>query len=278
MLTLYPIITIASILLYAFSVVTASADNFRTADAIYLHAPYFALLLSLFAVTLFGGGSKRSVSLLWLALGIGCYAVGETVWFYLVYALHVPPSPSFADVLFLLVYPCFFFGMYWEYQLSQIRLSAAILRRPSFYVLLLAVALVGYFGIYQAYAADQSSVENLVAVAYGVGDLFLLARLGILLIILGEYGQGRIRIPWTWIGVGFVATLAGDLGLAFVGDSVYSSSINVKLLIDCSWMLGYFLMGYGMLQFGQIAQEAQAAARALVHPAGKRLPARRSGK
>jgi diguanylate cyclase len=195
------------------------------------------LAVACFAVGLSWVGARRSGSRVWMLLAAGqtLYCAGDLVWVVLDLYLGVYPTASVADLLYLSQYAC---------------TAAALLalvrgrRGPHDRAALLDTAIISTgFGVLFAVflvmpalsGSAGGSVDQLVAVAYPVGDFLVLATFVRLLT------SGAVRNTAFW-------SLVAALSLMLVVDVNYLLSISAGLRypswLDTGWLLNYLLLGF----------------------------------
>ena len=172
-----------------------------------------------------------------VAGGLGLWAVGEAIWCALFIATGDVPDLSVADGAYLAGYLALAAGLN-----GMVRA-----RRPGrdteglVDALVLGVALLAMGWVYLvAPLAEEGApgVVDLVALAYPLGDIVLLAVGGRLLL-----SDGRRRAAfWLLVG-GLLLTLAADT--AYV--AVITAEIEYPLWLDAAWIGGYAAMGAAAL-------------------------------
>ena len=228
------------------------ANTIILRDTIYLIPPLIATVAGVFSLGLYGFHGSKSITLILLTFGMLCWLLGETMWYVYEFVLHTNPFPSTADIFYLLAYPIFFFALVYEIKstgvsLKHIRKSLLFLFILTFLVF---AVLVGYFGIYLAFDPKEALFTNLIAMGYGVGDLFLIMANVFVLVLAWEYRGGKLSGVWLSLFVGFIFTLIADILFAIFTIQYKNEVWFYKILLDSLWMLGYMLFGYGLFSFG----------------------------
>src|SRR6185369_5807284 len=108
-------------------------------------------------------------------------------------------------------------------------------------VSLLLAALVGYFGIYQAYKPAETLLSNSIAIGYGVGDLLLILVTVLLLVLVWEFRGGKLSRVWLIMFCGFIFTLVADILFAMYRLQYDMQIWFYKSLLDSFWIAGYLL-------------------------------------
>lgn len=201
----------------------------------------FVLVAASSALAIVVGIRRRRPDPTWpwwaVAGGLGLWAVGEAIWCALFIATGDVPDLSVADGAYLTGYLALAAGLN-----GMVRA-----RRPGrdteglVDALVLGVALLALGWVYLvAPLAEEGApgLADLVALAYPLGDIVLLAVGGRLLL-----SDGRRRAAfWLLVG-GLLLTLAADT--AYV--AVITAEIEYPLWLDAAWIGGYAGMGAAAL-------------------------------
>ena len=179
------------------------------------------------------------------ALANLCSMVAEGLW-----AVHGlspgtrAPSPSFADLAWLLHYPLAFAGLMRLVATSgKRRVAETVAWLDAVLVILAGVALSWLFVIAPMIDPTLDSLHNLTIVAYPIGDLLLL---GALVSLALRAKREEIPRGTAWI----VASFA----VMFVADTAYmrmmvSQTYTTGAWIDPLWILSYALFCMGALLY-----------------------------
>lgn len=176
----------------------------------------------------------------WLLLGICSFLnfMGDVIWSYIEIVLQVSPSPSAADVFYLLFYPVALWGL--------LVLPGAPVSRGERFTFFLDMAvvmtaawmLVWYFIISPIAASQESSglLDQFLAAIYPIADLVMLA--GIFWLLLRRLSPA--------IRSALVLYMAGQLAFV-VTDLLYARSDLIGAYVsggwlDIGWMVAYFLL------------------------------------
>jgi hypothetical protein len=161
---------------------------------------------------------------------------------------------SIADILYFAAYPLIGLGLVVEYRLAEVKIGdirKSALISSSLVGLSLGVAVV-YFGVYLAYDPALTPLTNIVTIAYGIADLFLVIFSLLLVTVVWTYKGGKIALPWTCFLVGLFFTLLSDILFA-IFSSEYDSNLYLTFLMDVLWFLSYFSFATSFyLQFDNV--------------------------
>ena len=177
----------------------------------------------------------RKVPWLLLAAALTCFAAGQLSFLVAARIRVVLPFPSFADVLYLSCYPLVAAGLlifvYWRTPDGDRRSLIDAL------TLTAGLALLSWMFLIRPYVhnADLSGVQKIVAIAYPLGDVLMLALLARLL----APGPGRTRSVQL-LTLGMVSCLLSDT--AYTAVQLHSS-FHTGTAIDLGWAL--FYTGWG---------------------------------
>ena len=168
----------------------------------------------LFITAIRSSSQSKRLGIVWgtLSLAVLSYALGDISWLIIELILKEPPFPSISDLFYLLFYPFFFISIFlipaekttrWEWISKILDMSIVIL-----------VATLGFWNFLIGPLANsingQPILEQLILVAYPVGDLILLWTLVAVL-----YRQKK-KIP----NISIILLVASSGGMV-ISDSVY---------------------------------------------------------
>lgn len=189
-------------------------------DSLYLFTPLTSVIAGIFLLRLYGTKGFRARTFILLTLGISCLFVGEVLWNYYEYFLHINPFPSNADIFYLTAYPLFFMGLINE--IRGVEFNWHSLKRETIFLLtivsILLIILVFYFGIYLAYDAKETLSTNIIAMGYGIGDVILILTNIFVLVLAWEFRGGKFSHTWIAIFCSFIMTLIADILFAIFTD------------------------------------------------------------
>ncbi len=216
---------------------------------LYLLAPLLFMSAGFYVTRLYGHGSDNGNALFFISLGASCWMLAEIIWYVFKFFMDTAPFPSIADGFFLLAYPLFFVAIYKG--LTGIKTEWTKINRATLILnLLIAIiltAVVSYWGIYKAYDQEVGNLENIFAISYGIGDLFLVMGVLWATSLSGIYREGKLGIFWKKMTLGFFLYLIADILFAMY-QTEYSDGIKPYVYIDIIWISSYFVLAYGLME------------------------------
>jgi hypothetical protein len=231
----------------------------------YFHPDIFPLLNGLPGVIILSGSVIVVTKLLFhtklerseiqkfrpLILGIVCFLIGETLYFYQQFFLQIEiPYPSVADVPYLLA------NLIFSYFLISCVFS--LINRKSLnplpIILVSPVAILPIYLIFSS-AYDLASnvstvIEFTVNALYYIFDALMLVTAMILILNLKKYDP--FIFHWICITVGLILLVIGDVGYT------YFSIISESLIEEYEWLwsivyaIGYLFLGIAIYWFDRI--------------------------
>ena len=176
------------------------------------------------------------------AAGMSLWFLGELVWAIYALLLNVPvPYPSIADIFWLAGYPFFFWALFvqvWPFKEAFSRRSKIL---GPLSMLVIAAGILSVL-LPSILATEESLPSIIIAVAYPVFDVFLLA---VAVPVLLLFKQGKFWKPIVFVILGIIMTLVGDLWFAFVtltGSYFNGHPLEVLFL----WSYLAFALGFYM--------------------------------
>lgn len=224
-------------------------------DLLFLLAPFCSTLGGLYAARAYGRNNTHGLSFYLIAAGLASLFIGEVLFLNYEIILKTQAFPSLADVFYLLSYPLMLVGFLREvknYKMKESSLDQVLLM----IITVLLGFVVCYFGIYLAYQADESILNNTIAMAYGVGDLFLIAIALNILVLTFDFKGGKLFAAWLAICIGVFLTLVADILFA-IYNMQFDQGIWLYRQIDLLWVGGYLSIAYGCFSVGHIIKEVQ---------------------
>ncbi|HSW97816.1 MAG TPA: hypothetical protein VLF89_08375 [Candidatus Saccharimonadales bacterium] len=243
-------IYLVALAIYWFQI--GGAQNVLLRNTVYLFIPFIAVVGGFFSLNIFGTKGFRAKTLLFLSLGLSCWFIGEVLFYYYEFILHINPFPSIADFFYLLAYPLIFFALVNEIRNTKVNLKKI---HPSIFFLfciaaLALIFLVFYFGVYLAYDPQEAVLTNLIATWYGVGDLFLIIGNIYVLILAWEFRGGSFSHLWILFFVGFILMLIGDILFAIFTPQYKAEVWFYRSLLDSFWMASYIFFANALFDLG----------------------------
>jgi hypothetical protein len=220
-------------------------------EGIYLSTSLIAVIAGTAAIRSYGLNGPRILTLVFLTAGITYWFVGDTLFDYYQYVLHIDPFPSAADIFYTLAYPLLFLGLISEARIFQINWRK--LNKSTIFLFVIAsvclAAMVFYFGMYRAYNPQESLFANVIAMGYGGGDLLLIMANMLILILVWEFRGGSLTRVWVALFISFIFTLVADVLYAIYTGEYESQVWFYKSLLDTLWMSGYLLFAYALFSY-----------------------------
>jgi serine phosphatase RsbU (regulator of sigma subunit) len=176
-----------------------------------------------------------------LGMGILCYILGQMGFTYYDLVLHqAPPFPSLADIGYLIEYPFFLLGILLLPARPIPVASRTRVVLDGLMIMTAALTFSWYFVLGPVIQqGTETALAKVVATAYPLADIVLIACLVILALRPGEHALRRA-----------VYLLALALGFYVVMDSIYGyQTLNetyvTGTLFDVGWPVAYMLIGLG---------------------------------
>lgn len=223
---------------------------------IFLFPPLMATVLGVYAAKTYSFKNVHGRSMALLAAGMGCFFIGELIFFLFQYVFHKNPFPSIADIFYLTAYPLLLLGF-----INEIRLHKEKMKEfsPSFLsiavpIILALTFIVSYFGIYKVYAMDASFLSNFISMSYGIADLIILIPAMFVLKLATGFRGGKLFYSWMIVFYAILFMLAGDILFALYPEK-YSNGIWPYTLIDLLWTASYLLFGFSFYYTASVLKE-----------------------
>lgn len=212
-------------------------------QTVYLFFPVFAVSMGIRALIRMKVENRKAW--MFLVLGIGGFAIGELLWYVFSNFLGIDPFPSIADFFFLAGYPLIAFGLWFEFRHASVDVSN-MNPEPVVGSLLAGMLLAGitvYFGVYLAYDPTDSLFANIIAMLYGVFDLFLIMIALWVTVILQSATELKDLRVWKFLTAALVGYLVADVLFAMY-RFYYLAKLTPYVFIDLMWILGYIIFTY----------------------------------
>jgi len=222
-------------------------------DGLYLSTVVAAVIGSFFAISKYGIKNARRVTLISFIISFLGALSNELVFeYHYIILKHDIPFPSIGDFFSLIFYTFLLVALINEVRLAKVnwKHTSKPLLGVAILISLVLIGIVSYFGVYKAYDPTLTLFANLVSMAYGVGDLFIILVSLFLVILVKEYSGGRFAKIWLTLLTGFVFFLAADITWSFYSTQYHDEVWFYKSLIDTCWMVGYVCFALTLFQFG----------------------------
>ncbi|HEY5442861.1 MAG TPA: hypothetical protein VIJ68_04945 [Candidatus Saccharimonadales bacterium] len=220
--------------------------------------PFLAVICGLHAVRTYGLANVQGKSMALLTAGLTCFFIGELLFFLFQFVFHTSPFPSVADIFYLAAYPLLFAGL-----LKEISLHTFNWRRFNKFVLVIMVLLllslifiVMYFGVFLAYNPGDPLINNVIAIAYGIGDLLLIVPSLLTLNATLDYRGGAMFNTWGLILLALLLMMSGDIMFAIYNNK-YAALDWPYTLIDLVWIASYLCFAYSFFYTDATIDELQ---------------------
>jgi hypothetical protein len=200
---------------------------------------------------------------IWVALAVGSvlYLVGDGLWQLYDHVLHIDPYPSWADASYLSRYAAVVVGLCWLVRGRQAGRDRAAFLDAAILTSAFALPATMFFILPIFSWTDTSMLSMMVAAAYPIGDVFVLAVL--------------LRLVTTPAArnVSFLALTAGLVIL--LGTDVYynvlvSRGASLPTWVDACYLLPYVLIGFAAMHSSRDTL-TQPTARAATRPVVRRV-------
>ena len=249
------IIVVALALLPPYLLGFAGGSKGALAGWLYLIPPAIAVVCGIAAAEAFGKGNPSGGALRLIMLGLLCWFIGDFIFFAFEQYLHTDPFPSIADVFYLVAYPLLFIGLYRYAKLSDIEWTPA--RKMLAWIAgLLLAAIVFYFGIYLAFDPEAPLLDNLIAMSYGVGDLFLIIAALVVAVMASEFRGGLLFRYWNYFTAGMFLMLAADILFAIYPTQYVAGEWPFRQM-DLLWSASYLLFAWALFGIGFAIKKAE---------------------
>ncbi len=231
--------------------ISNASDNGSRARFTDIYSPLILLLAS--GLLLMAAWRLRSYSqrmaLAWSIIGLGvlCTTLGDALWMVYEVGLGKSPSPSLADVFYLLYYPLFLVGVLLVPSRKEAQSEWLKTTIDMVIVMLSALLLFWNFVIGPLIqVGSESQLSLALSLAYPVGDL---AVIWALLVVLFRPIGSRQSLPlWLLVAGGFATVLFDGIYSYQLVQNVYQSGS----LLDAGYTAGNLL--FALAGFFQIRQ------------------------
>ncbi|HSW85633.1 MAG TPA: hypothetical protein VLF79_03440 [Candidatus Saccharimonadales bacterium] len=214
-------------------------------NTLFLLPPFVAVIAGAYTVRTYRLANVHGKAMALFTAGLLCLLTGEFIFYLFQFVFHTDPFPSIADIFYLAAYPLLFAGFVKEIRIHKVNwrtFDKLVLVLVTLLLLTLAI-IVSYFGIYLAYDAGNSLIANIIAIAYGVGDLILIVPSLFILKIALDYRGGKLFYSWTLMLLAVMFMMAGDILFAIYSNE-YTELVWPYTMIDLTWVVSYLCFAY----------------------------------
>ncbi len=189
---------------------------------------------------LIASNKKTATSLrrAWLLMGLAalCNAIAESLWIWYEVVLEVDPFPSFADVFYLLFYPLTLAGILYLPYVPIQQERRAILGLDMGIVMIMGAIFLWYFILAPILEFVSGGLAGVIALAYPIGDLFILA--GFLSLVQRDV-ENINRTVLYLLSCSMLSTAIADICFAFLETH---SIPYIMAPLNILWMISYWTM------------------------------------
>lgn len=195
---------------------------------------------------------------IWLAVGflLNALGFGAYAWYEIVLGVEVP-TPSVADLLWLLAYPALIYG---SIALLRRYMNAGLglqVNRLTGVAVAVVVILAVYFLIVPIIGSDAGLLEKAVVLAYPLLDLVMFAASVSIALMMRQFGSGKVGAPWTFIALGMMTVTVADMVFTYLSMQDLYHTGN---LVDLGWILQGALVAWGgILQYRLVKGDADSS-------------------
>jgi len=179
----------------------------------------------------------------WLSVGYLFNALGFVIyaWSELVLGLEVP-TPSLADLFWVLTYPALLFGTFGMMRLYATSGLAVEINKLSWVAGAAVFLVAGYFLMLPIITSDAGWLEKVTLLAYPLFDAVLFAASISIALMMRQFGVGKLGAPWTFIALGMIAVAGADMIYTYLSAQGLYETGN---LVDLGWVLQGALVAWG---------------------------------
>ena len=225
-------------------------------------------IVGIFAVVglLAGIRLNRLRPLPWVLIALGqlSFVLGDALWDVYDLILHLAPTPSPADVLYVAGYPFIAAGLAVLSRPRAARADNSSLIDAT--IITVGAGVVAWVFLLSPFGHDETltAPDRLSALSHPLGDLLLLSMAARLFLLPGVSSRGH-RL----FGFGLVAVLVADV--ADLAITTAESSVLPAELIDVGYLVSYALIGASALDPTSRTPEASPVSQAVLSPGRLRL-------
>jgi diguanylate cyclase (GGDEF)-like protein len=181
-------------------------------------------------------GRENRLDWLFIAIGLGLYAIGQIIYVTYVQYQASPPAPSAADIPWLVSYPFLFAGVFRLGRRAGWKRDRLLFVDAAISALGLSAIAMTWLTV-MLHGTQGSLATVLTTMAYPVGDLLLV------LILVGSLALNSWQVDgvWAWLG--------GGLGLFAAADTIYAIRVTTGTLtvgtpLDSLWAVAVAFISY----------------------------------
>lgn len=195
---------------------------------------------------------------MWLAAGYVLNALGFITYAVMEIGLGLEvPTPSLADLFWGLSYPALIYGTFAllrTYTNSGLAVQVNKLAWVATGVVFLGA---GYFLMLPILQDGASSLgEKLFLLLYPVGDVILFGASAAIALMMRQFGEGKLGLPWTFIALGMITVTLGDMIYTYLSAADLYHTGHV---VDLSWVLQGCLVAWGgILQYRLVTERLES--------------------
>ncbi len=187
------------------------------------------------------GGLTSVVGKSSLALSMGtiAWAGGMIIWnYYLFFTTVEVPYPSSADIIFILSWPFWSYGIWKLSEAIGIKFALRKMNKAFFIIPLTLIALSVYLSIFVARGGityENNAIKLFFDLFYPLGDIVILTVTASVYLVLRKFLGGVYKIPIMILFVGFLLNYLGDFIFVFTtSKETYFNGHIVDLLYTTS--------------------------------------------
>lgn len=228
-------------------------------NIVYVLAPLFAVIFSMYLSFIFGASGIRARTFRLMFMGILFLFIGEVSYVYFDFIAHIKPFPSLADLFYVSSYPFILFSIISEilhvgpslFKLNKKTIViASMISIPTFVTFF-------YLGVYLVYDPAVSLINNIFSVGYGIGDLMIIIG-GVFLYNLAQRAKGgKLSNFWLKVLTGFIFILCADLLFARYNSQYSATDYWFKNIMDSLWIAGYVVLASAFATFALEVKDLQ---------------------
>jgi hypothetical protein len=220
----------------------------------YIISPFCAVFGGLYALSQYTVKNKKGLAIFFITLGLVCFLIGDIIWMIYDYFLNISPFPSIADVFYLLAYPFFLIGIIKYIKIIQFEFQSSC--KILFTILAVSLGILCLFFMNFIYFdTDAVLIAKIFFILKAIGNTLLLLSGLVVVLIVMEFKQGKLYLPWMIFLIAIVLNLLGDILNTFFEKQYFNQDVFYYAITDLIWIASYYLFGYSMFLKGFIVKE-----------------------